>query len=114
MRSGRAVGRACAFVDMHRALGEADIAIDRGDDLRDRDRVCTAAQTIAAGWASGSRRQAGMSQALQQFRHGCLRQTRRNSDRTGGYLAIGRRREVTAGVVAVTTRLPQATVAKLL
>jgi len=65
MRPGRAVGRTLAFGHMDRALGEADVAIDRGNDLGDRDRRRRAGKTIAAGGTPRGPYQTCMRQGLQ-------------------------------------------------
>jgi len=92
---------------MHRALGKADIAIDRRDHLGDRNRLCPASQTITAGGTPGRRYQTGMGQALQQLSNSCLGQSRCCSDRTGGYLAVRQRGEVGSDNDAVIGELAE-------
>jgi len=79
---------------MHGTLGKADIAIDRGDDLRDRNRFRPSGQTIPTRGAPGSRHEAGMREGLQQLGNGRLGQPRRRGGRARGYLTIGKCREV--------------------
>jgi len=55
MRPGRAIIRAVAILGMDRALRDADIAVDRGDNLGDRDRRGKPGQAIAAGGPGASR-----------------------------------------------------------
>ena len=94
MRPRRAIIGVGAFVDMHRALREADIAVDRGDHLGDRDRRCWPRQTIAAGRATRRRNQPGMRQRLQQLGDRRQGQPRRRSDRGGVLLPVGCERQM--------------------
>ena len=88
MRTGRAVGGALATGLMDQAFGDADVAIDRGDYFRDRDRGRKAGQPIPAGGAARRGYEPGMGQRLQQLGNSRLRQPRRGRYRSGIGLTI--------------------------
>ncbi len=89
MRPGRAIMGARAFGDMDRALGQADVAVDRGDHLGDRDRSRPPRQAVAARGPPRRRCQPGMGQRLQHLGDRRPRQPGFGGDRCGGDLPPG-------------------------
>ena len=87
MRPCWAIVRVRAFVDMDRALGQPDIAVDRSHDFGYRNRRRGARQAVPPAGTPRRRDQAGVRQCLEDLGDGGLRQSRLRRHRAGSDLS---------------------------
>lgn len=101
MRTGRTISRPRALIDVDRALGKPDIAVDCGHDFGDRNRRSVARKTISAAGTSECCDQSRVRQCLEDLGDRGLWQPSFGRDRDGIDPPIGKRGEMSGDDDAV-------------